>query len=228
MDDINECSKGSVRLKVGNWDIIETWLVPKQDGQQGGTFASVRCRCGYIATRRLANLTAYEKKNPETGCKKCSHEFKKAVPNIVGKRFGRLVVREDILIDKPNYKSPYLICDCDCGVKDHKVPRQSVIWGQVRQCIKCSNSFRKGHSDRRPGTVNKNKVSQVGNKFKNLLIIRELDSYDNNRRFEVQCDCGRKKEMMLRIIKYGTGQCINCASKERSRTVREAKELIKR
>ena len=77
---------------------------------------------------------------------------------LLGKRFGSLVVKGRIRIDKTNF----ILCDCDCGQETH---RAKAMLSDVAACYDCSRIRRKENFRRiddyysRSSVPKKNKIS---------------------------------------------------------------------
>lgn len=130
--------------------------------------------------------------------------------NLVGKRFGNLLVIEDVGSKKGKH---YWKCQCDCGnIKE--VPGAYLRHGITKSCG-CLKS--KGLKQYNLEQSEKNKLS-IGDRFGKLVVIEDLGfkqyTTGHNRRFyKCRCDCGNIVEANGNQLKSGTkktcGHCEN-------------------
>lgn len=92
--------------------------------EKGGK-ARCKCECGEEKSVYRYNLV-----NGNTNTKSCGC-LKRAVKNIIGKKYGKLtVIRRDSV-----YKGThYYICDCDCGTKGIIVSRNNLANNNTKSC----------------------------------------------------------------------------------------------
>ncbi len=95
--------------------------------------------------------------------------------NLTGKRFGKLVAREDV---GEVGRSRLWLCDCDCG-KETKVTSSSLGYGSTVSC----------------GCLQR-KRDLTGKRFGKLLAVRSTNkSTSNGILWVCECDCGGSKEV---------------------------------
>lgn len=83
---------------------------------------NVRCDCGFEGHKRLSHLRAGD----TTQCRSCSVNR-----NVIGQRFGRLVVLSELRTGTGSHNR--LTCECDCGkVRDYS--KTLVTDGNTRSC----------------------------------------------------------------------------------------------
>ena len=124
--------------------------------------------------------------------------------DLMGQRFGKLVVIERAGKDK--HRNATWLCQCDCGntvvAKGYNLTKSN----GTKSCGQC-----------------KSPRDLTGMRFGRLIVIRRagLDKTGNNSMWLCKCDCGNEK-IVSRVSLCGT-RCISCGcySSERSR------ELIK-
>ncbi len=115
--------------------------------------------------------------------------------NLVGQRFGRLVVLKEFGSDKRG--NILWLCKCDCG--NEKVTRgERLRAGVTKSC----------------GCFNKERVREtcfkdlVGKRFGRLLVIKYAYTKGNRVYWECKCDCGN--EICVRGSSLTTGNTKSC------------------
>lgn len=94
---------------INDWTILD--IIPA-DEEHYSTFALCECQCGTIREVNLTNITKGVSKNCGCGRKKTMSE--KYTKNLVGQRFGKLVVLE-LLDERSSSGKTMYRCRCDCG-----------------------------------------------------------------------------------------------------------------
>lgn len=94
----------------------------------------LRCDCGNTIEIVGAQLRAG--KRMSCGCSRYSRDVKK---NLVGKRYGRLVVTEEL-------GHGYVMCHCDCG-NDKKIRKWQIMQGAIHSCGCLRRETVPNHSD---------------------------------------------------------------------------------
>lgn len=51
--------------------------------------------------------------------------------DLLGQRFGRLIAVQRVPVERGQ---SWWLCDCDCGVKDHRVPASALRGHKIRSC----------------------------------------------------------------------------------------------
>lgn len=103
---------------------------------------------------------------------------------IIGKRFGRLIVKEYVSISK-------WLCECDCGEKTI-VYGSNLVNGHTKSC----------------GCLKGQGI--IGRKIDQLTVVRKLD----NDVYLCQCDCGNTREVSYKFLMSGAYMnCRECATK---------------
>lgn len=138
--------------------------------------------------------------------------------DMVGKRFGRLVVtREKPIEDYPNHKRPCAAwyCDCDCGTKDHLVDGTSLRAGRIKSCgCLTADSARNGYTD------------IMGQKFGMLTALYRVKQPDYvncemGAWWFCRCDCGNTKLVSYSSLKKGGVKSCGCLISNGERIIRE-------
>jgi hypothetical protein len=106
-----------------------------------------------------------------------------ALINIVGKKFGKITVKERFGSDK--HRSATWLCDCDCGNKDLVIVGTYLTNGITKSCKKCI------------------KKDLLGQRFGRLLVSEQVDGYH----YECICDCGNKKIFTRSHLIGGVKSC---------------------
>lgn len=70
------------------------------------------CKCGVVRIKTTWEIAKAEQTGRKTSCWKCA-----AVADLIGLRFGRLVV---VRLDRDAANQPIWLCQCDCGGKIHR------------------------------------------------------------------------------------------------------------
>ena len=94
----------------------------------------LRCDCGN--TVEIVGAQLRVGKRMSCGCSRYNKDVKK---NLVGKRYGRLVVTEEI-------GHGYVMCHCDCG-NDKKIRKWSLMQGGIHSCGCLRRETVPSHSD---------------------------------------------------------------------------------
>lgn len=161
----------------------------KPSGQQA-TMWKCACDCGNTISVR----SEYLRNGSATSCG-CVEEQKR---NIVGQRFGRLiVVNEDL--NKPNS----WICQCDCGATK-SVDRKDLISGNTRSCGCLQDESRRARLD-----------DLTGQRFGFLTVIRRVENNGKQVRYLCKCDCGNEKIFYSTNLKRGLSTSCGCFRREK-------------
>lgn len=123
-------------------------------------------------------------------------------PNLVGERFGKLVVVKPLGHDK--YNNAQWLCRCDCG----------------KECITTSKCLRSGDK-RSCGCLHSEDLT--GKRFGRLVAIEMLAERKNRRIvYRCKCDCGNVVDVVASELRDGHTRSCGClvrdALKERSTT----------
>lgn len=101
--------KHLIGTEINKWTILEI-IPPNEDCRK--TTALCQCQCGTTKKVRMQYLLDGRSKDCGCGRKKMLRETR--TKNLVGQRFGKLVVKE-LLEESDNFKRRKYLCDCDCG-----------------------------------------------------------------------------------------------------------------
>lgn len=104
-----EQHKHLIGTKINKWTILD--IIPP-DEKHDRVFAMCKCDCGTTKETRLLYVTSGRSKNCGCGRKETLKEVR--TKNLVGQRFGKLVVLEMLEERNKNGRIVYR-CKCDCG-----------------------------------------------------------------------------------------------------------------
>lgn len=98
-----------IGTQINGWTILD--IIPP-DNNNGMTFAYCKCKCNTIKNVRLSYIINGRSKDCGCGRKDTLRETR--TNNLVGQRFGKLVVVE-LLEDRDKFNRIMYRCKCDCG-----------------------------------------------------------------------------------------------------------------
>ena len=158
----------------------------------------LQCDCGNIVQKPRSSFAC--KINPSCGCQKILKTIERnknrALPDITGKRFGRLIVlgKGKKKLDNLGCYRQYWRMQCDCG-NIVEIERGSV---EKKGQISCGCA-------RKLGLINNNRypIDITNKKFGNITIIAlsGKKDYGNKPTWISQCDCGNICEKSLSDIR---------------------------
>lgn len=182
-----------------------------------------RCSCGYVFEYGLSALR--RGKNPVTACKACRQRMRseqelvqprprrvrkfKDVPSLVGQRFGRLTVLEDVpaYTDSEGYHRAKCRCLCDCG-KETMPTRKALVRGTTKSCgcLRRDLSSKASWKD------------LTGQRFNRLVVLRRVEdrvfrSGKHHVMYECCCDCGAVITVSGAELRNGQKSC-GCQKRE--------------
>lgn len=147
------------------------------------------CDCGNTSFVRSYNL-----KNGTT--KSCGCLRKATLLNLVGRRFGMLVVlsRADYI----HKNKPRWLCNCDCGKEVIRV-QSSLINGDTISC----------------GCSRYNRTDLIGQRFGRLVVqsFSHMDKYYNSH-WVCKCDCGNIHISNKAVLSRGEAKSCGCLNRE--------------
>lgn len=127
------------------------------------------------------------------------------IKNLVGQRFGKLVVLEDDGMRK--HRSVYWKCQCDCG-KIHRAVSTDLKNGKVSSCG-CAHW--KNHPNQGGGVF----TNLVGQRFGKLVVINRAASINNRAYWICQCDCGNTCIKSTHYLKNQAVTIRSCGCEEK-------------
>jgi hypothetical protein len=154
----------------------------------------VQCACGKKMT--VLGTSLISGKTISCGSGVC----RGIVLDLVGKRFGKLVVVAFKGIGR--HRNSAWLCKCDCGA-EKVVIRKSLLSGDAKSCGK--------------GTCHpKHPKISIGQRFGRLVVVARSENSSGKRsQWVVQCDCGSSRKVVLgaSLRKLATKSC-GCIRKE--------------
>lgn len=197
--------------KVGNWIIIEFYGKDTYDETKVANTYLCECDCPWH-TRKVLYASHLSNGNT-TACKRCS-----LLKNLIGKRFGKLLVLElDIeRINKDKRNRIYYICQCDCG-KILSVRQDSLTSRGEKASCGCTD-FK----------------DLTGQRFDMLTVISYNDTIEiisktyiaHKRRWKCRCDCGNT--IIVREDNILNGISGSCGCRKESISERKTKRILKK
>ena len=132
-------------------------------------------------------------------------------PDLVGKRFGRLIVVKRV----ENIRGyAGWLCKCDCG-GTKKVDTYGLNCGRVRSC---------GCLEQENREIRKSFDEYIGKRYAHLLILEEYPTKSNEMRKVVcQCDCGNITVVQFNNLIHGHTKSCGCLKKIVKPTLKHGK-----
>lgn len=176
--------------RFGNLTVIskdESYIKPS--GQKIAMWKCV-CDCGNSVSVR----SEYLRNGNTTSCG-CIEEQER---NIIGQRFGRLVVIEQNINNPKSW-----ICQCDCGEKT-SVNKSNLILGKTKSCGCLQKEARYAKAD-----------DLTGQQFGLLTVIKRVENKGKQIRYLCKCVCGKEKIFYSTNLKRGLSTSCGCFRKEK-------------
>ena len=149
-----------------------------------------RCDCGNIVEKPLTLVRCKQVQSCSTGCT-CSKKYKD-MSDIIGKRFGNLVVLE--YSHKKDRHIYYYVCKCDCGNillarRDYLLNGTVASCGCLRYNKKLKNwiTYIKNPEDKNKKVKRMNTVVYVGREVGHLTILEKQGN-----KYRCRCACGNE------------------------------------
>lgn len=155
-------------------------------GYMGRKRATYKCKCDCGNITYVKGASIY--KTSSCGC-----SYLDLRKDLTGKTFGNVLVQE-MLYGYKN-RSTYCKCLCKCG-KEFITEAKTLIGGNTTSCG-C-----------------KYKPPLAGKKFGRLKVIEEIESYNHQRRWFCQCDCGNTIKAYSHQLISGHTQSCGCLRSE--------------
>lgn len=161
--------------------------VINRDNSKKRVYWNCKCDCGKMISVRQDSLLSGVTKS--CGCLR--H------PNLIGKRFGKLVVIEQI---NPGKKNSQWKCLCDCGkycIKNY----QNLIKSPYPSCgCETSNIISQNHL-----------IDLTNKKFGKLTVLKRIKIQDEKEpHWLCKCDCGNEKIVRGQDLRYGNTKSCGC------------------
>ena len=152
-----------------------------------------KCDCGNYTESSTSSLRKGDSRS--CGCLRYANVAKATTSDLLGKRFGKLVVVERAGSHNGN---AVWKCRCDCGNYCDVVAR-NLVSGHTKSCGKCIIH------------------DMVGKKFGKLTVLSYNSSKNYRRLFDCVCDCGKHIVAIGRELVNGSVISCGCAHKDASR-----------
>lgn len=147
---IIEQYKHLINTTINGWTILEI-IPPNEECKK--TCALCRCKCGTIKKVRMCYLL--DGRSKDCGCGRKAMLRETRTKNLVGQRFGKLVVLE-LLEESNKFSRRQYRCKCDCG-NEVIVQSSCLIGGHTKSCG-CLISYYNMYIDQ---FLNKNNINHI-------------------------------------------------------------------
>lgn len=114
--------------KINKWTVLDIVMIEK--GERNRPHAICICECGTVKPVWVINLINNRSKDCGCGRKKMLRETR--TKNLVGQKFGKLVVLE-LLVDSNKFNRRLYRCKCDCG-NEIVVSSMCLLNGHTNSC----------------------------------------------------------------------------------------------
>lgn len=121
------------------------------------------------------------------------------VKNLIGQRFGRLVVQ--YRATNKNGRVAWH-CLCDCG-NERDITAGNLLSGKTKSCGCLSDENRR-----------RARIDLIGQKFGRLTVVSRLSDHSNGWKWHCICDCGNEIDVVGSSLKHGTTKSCGCLAKE--------------
>lgn len=112
--------------KFGRWTVIER----ADSDNHGNSMWLCKCECGNVKIVQGSNLT--QGKTVSCGCLQKERTSERCAKNLIGQKFGRLIVIERVGSDKRG--NVLWLCECECGNITKPIPSVNLINGNTSSC----------------------------------------------------------------------------------------------
>lgn len=175
-------STGEIKKQYNRWTIIDPNIVSKKYCDK----ILCRCQCGNIV--KVNKRTVLNGRSKSCGClqKETAGKLgKKTALNLLGKRFGRLLVLKRIF-NKKFYKKSHWLCRCDCG--DSKIIAGSSLTSKKTKSCSCLQKEMMAKRMYKPELTEQDRLDRIGRRVSNENIEWRTSVYKRDK-YICQC-CG--------------------------------------
>lgn len=138
-----------------------------------------------------------------------------AAIDLIGQRFGRLVVVEPVLgAGRVRGRALRWACRCDCG-NDHEVRGNILRAGQVRSC----GCWRQQAPSERESS---RAVNLAGQAFGRLTVVEPVNPINGKRAWRCRCACGRETVVRTGLLTSGNTKSCGCGRMAGLARIRQA------
>ncbi|MCK2000486.1 hypothetical protein MZM54_03645 [[Brevibacterium] frigoritolerans] len=165
----------NIELKAGD-NVGEWTLIERLKGTKENTYkAKWLCCCSCGTKKPVGEAELLRGSSKSCGCM----ILRELRANIVGKKFGKLYVKD--VFKKESSNNYMAICDCDCGTKDYEVKKHTLDKGKRTECKKCSMQ----------GTKT---IDLTGQTFGHLTVIEKAGKRKGTVLWLCRCVCGNLRK----------------------------------
>lgn len=198
-----------------NWTVIRE-ATKDEKNNRPGTYWYCKCKCGN--EKIVSGQVLRKGESKSCGClttKKISEANKNRAENLIGKKFGKLLVIErDFIKEKenPNRGSTYWKCKCNCG-NIISTLRSSLISGATQSC----GCLRKEKSAIHLADVSScNFIDLTGERFGKLTVLYKSNNKSKNGvLWHCKCDCGKEKDILSNSLRSNNTASCGCLGKSK-------------
>jgi hypothetical protein len=191
-----------INQKFGKLLVLHKTENPKNQSKR--TFWLCKCDCGEESIVSTTDLSS----GKTTQCWKCAHEAtgKHKRINLIGNRYGKLVVKDMIYgeKDKSGKQRTYCNCLCDCGNEIVRLS-DSLLRAEKNGSL-CSCGCGKREA------MDKISIDIIGKKFGNLTVLSENKDI-SPRMIKCLCDCGKTIEIKKTEVMSGHTKSCGCLNR---------------
>ena len=179
--------------EFGRWTVLD--VIPNY--KNGKTYCKCKCSCDKQTIKFVYKNSLLKGESQSCGCLSKELISERCRSNVVGDRFGNLVVKK-MLYNYKNKKT-YCMCDCDCG-KEHICSLSNLSTGHTTSCG-CN------HEKRWDGK----RTDLVNRRFGMLVVDEMLYGYANKQTYcKCTCDCGNTSIVYMGNLLQGFTHSCGC------------------
>lgn len=180
--------------QFGRWIVLDVVLKYKN----GKTYCKCQCSCEKHTIKFVYKNSLLKGESQSCGCLSKELAQERCRCDIVGNRFGNLIVKKMLY----NYRSgkTYCLCDCDCG-KEHICSLSNLSTGHTTSCgcMKLEKNW------------NGRRTNLVGRRFGALVVEEMLYGYSNKQTCcRCTCDCGKTSIVYMSNLLQGFTHSCGC------------------
>jgi hypothetical protein len=167
--------------------------------KQGKVIWRCLCECGNFVD--VSSISLRSGNTQSCGCYKREQTSKRSRIDLIGQKFGRLTVLEDV--GRQNRKVVWR-CLCDCG-NTVNVIGQSLQNGNTKSCSCIRNEK----------TSQRSYINLIGCVFGKLTVIEDVGRSNYGKVvWKCQCECGNTVDVVAGSLQNGRTQSCGCLHKE--------------
>jgi hypothetical protein len=170
-----------------------------------------RCKCDCGNETIVVGHSLRNGLTTSCGCYKREKTSKIAKKDETGKRYGKLVVLDEMPVRLKNHVC--WRCKCDCG--NEKIVRGDLLRQGVTKSCGCQGRYN-----------NAEKKIKVGNRYGKWVVISEMP--DKPKYWRCKCDCGKEKIVSGQSLRLGHTTSCGCYRREHASNANKKNEIGKR